>query len=101
MQEKILRELIFARIHAGPVFASREYRKIFPRDHFPHVSQILEGSHFGANTCRACIRTCANTGKYFWGIIYVLVSCQGVFEALMGYRGRTVAHQEIMQEHAS
>ena len=67
MQEKILGELIFARIHAGPVFASREYRKIFLRDHFPHISQILEGSHFGANTCRACIRTCANTGKIFLG----------------------------------
>ena len=39
------------------------YRKIFLRDHFPHISQILEGIHFGANTCRACIRTRANTGK--------------------------------------
>ena len=48
------------------------------RDHFPHISQILEGIHFGANTCRACIRTRVNTGKYSWRIIYVLVSCQGV-----------------------
>ena len=34
---------------------SREYRKIFLRDHFPHISQILEGLHFCANACRACI----------------------------------------------
>ena len=52
--------------------------KLYLRDHFPHISQILEGIHFGANTCRACIRTRANTGKYSWRIIYVLVSCQGV-----------------------
>ena len=57
----------------------REYRKIFLRDHFPHIGQILEGIHFGANTCRVCIRTRANTGKYSWRIIYVLVSCQGVW----------------------
>ena len=57
---------------------SREYRKIFLRDHFPHISQILEGLHFCASTCCACIRTHANTGKYSWRIIYVLVSCQGV-----------------------
>ena len=41
-------------------------------------SQILEEIHFGANRCRACIRTRANTGKKSWRIIYVLVSCQGV-----------------------
>ena len=57
---------------------SREYRKIFLRDRFPGISQILEGIHFDANTCRTCIRTRANAGKYFWRIIYVLVSCQGV-----------------------
>ena len=82
MQEKILGELIFARIHVGPVLALREYRKIFLRDHFPHISQVLEGIHSGANTCRACICTRANTGKYSRRIIYVLVSCQGVFEGL-------------------
>ena len=57
---------------------SREYRKIFLRSHFLHISKILEGNYFGAYTCRACICTRANTGKYSWGIIYVLVSCQGV-----------------------
>ena len=57
---------------------SREYRKIFLRSHFLHISQNLEGNYFGAYTCRACIRTRANTGKYSWGIIYVLVLCQGV-----------------------
>ena len=62
----------------GLYLHSREYRKIFLRSHFLHISQILEGNYFGAYTCRACIRTHANTGKYSWGIIYVLVSCQGV-----------------------
>ena len=47
----------------GLYLHSREYRKLFLREHFPHVSQILEGLHLGANTCRACIRTRANTGK--------------------------------------
>ena len=48
------------------------------RDHFPHISQILEGIHFGANTCRACIRTRANTGATCsWRIIYVLVHARG------------------------
>ena len=61
---------------------SREYRKIFLRYHSPHISQILEGLHFGANTCRACIRTRANTGKESWRIIYVLVSCQGVLSEI-------------------
>ena len=50
---------------------SREQRKILLRDHFLHISQILEGIRFGVNTCRACIRTGANTGKNSWRIIYV------------------------------
>ena len=79
-QEPILGELLFARLHAGPVFAlARIQRKIFLRDHFLHMSQILEGIHFGVNTCRACIHTGANTGKGSWRIFYVLVLCQGVF----------------------
>ena len=78
MQEKIIGELIFPRIHAGPVFALARRQKNILRSHFLHISQILEGNYFGAYTCRACIRTRANTGKYSWGIIYVLVSCQGV-----------------------
>ena len=40
---------------------SCEYRKSVLRDHLPHISQNLERIHFGANTCRACIRTRANT----------------------------------------
>ena len=31
-----------------------------------------------------CIHTWANTGKYFWRIIYVLVSCQGVSRTVRG-----------------
>ena len=45
---------------------SREYRKLFSRDQFPRISQILEGNPCGANTCRTCIRTGANTGKKPW-----------------------------------
>ena len=52
------------------------------RDHFPHISQILEGLHFGANTCRAG----ANTGKISWQIIYVLVSCQGYVPLVLAAR---------------
>ena len=78
MQEKFLGELIFSRIDAGPVFALARIQENIFEESFLHLSQILEGNYFGAYTCRACIRTRANTGKYFWGIIYVLVSCQGV-----------------------
>ena len=51
MQEKLLGELIFVRMHAGSVFALARIQEIFLRDHFPHASQILEGLHFLANTC--------------------------------------------------
>ena len=78
MQEKTLGEFIFARIHAGPVFALARIQEYIFEGSFPHISQILEGIHFGTSTCRACICTCAITGEYFWRIIYVLVSCQGV-----------------------
>ena len=57
---------------------SREYRKIFSRRCFPYSCAKFLGNSFSANTCCACICTCANTGKYSWRIIYVLVSCQGV-----------------------
>ena len=60
---------------------SREYRKIFLRDNFPHVSQIPEGIHSVQIYSRACIRSHANTGKYSWRIIHVLVSCQAVIRA--------------------
>ena len=36
------------------------------------------GINFGANTCGACICTQANTGKYSWQIVCVLVLCQGI-----------------------
>ena len=78
MQEKNLGELFFREYMRGLYSHSREYRKIFLRSHFLHGSQILEGNYFGAYTCRACIRIRANTGKYSRGIIYVVVSCQGV-----------------------
>ena len=58
---------------------SAEYRKIFLRNDFPHFLHILGGIHCGANTCRACICTRADTKINSWRIICVLVSCQGVF----------------------
>ena len=71
----------------------REYGKIFSRNLFRNLYShdivavfthpwwqyktiFLGGINFAANTCGACIRTQANTGKYAWRIIYVLVSCQ-------------------------
>ena len=56
---------------------SRECRKIFLRDHFSHISQIVEGIHFGANTCRACIRTRANAGKYSWQLFMYWFRARG------------------------
>ena len=77
-RKKIWGKKFFREYMRGLYSHSREYRKIFLRSHFLHITQILEGNYSGAYTCRACIRTRANTGKYSWGIIYVLVSCQGV-----------------------
>ena len=100
MQEKNLEELFFARIHVGPVFALVRIQEniveelflkyvfalwlcidIVPVFAHPWCQYInyFGGINFGANTCGTCIHTRANTGKYFWRIIYVLVSCQGVF----------------------
>ena len=42
MQEKHLGELIFARMHAGPVFALARIQEIVLRNNFPHASQIFE-----------------------------------------------------------
>ena len=46
--------------------------------------KIFWGINFGANTCGTCIHTRANTGKYSWRIIHVLVSCQGVIRSQEG-----------------
>ena len=86
MQEKDLGELIFARIHAGPVFALARIQENILENNFPHIRQILERIHFGANTCRACTDTRANTENNSWRIIYVLVSCQGAL--LKKYRNK-------------
>ena len=62
-------------MHAWLVFENAQTRKDF-RGIIFHFCQIL-GVHFGANTCRACIRTRANTGKcsrgLFWKISVLLV----------------------------
>ena len=63
MQEMFLGNLFLCECMRGLSSHSREYRKIFLANHFPQISQILEGIHFGANTCRACICTRANAGK--------------------------------------
>ena len=48
------------------------------RDRFPHISQILEGIHFGANSCHTCIQTRAIEYRKLFLANYILVSCQGV-----------------------
>ena len=50
---------------------SHEYRKIFWGNRFPRISQILEGIHFGAHTCRACIHTRANTEEKIPGELFM------------------------------
>ena len=90
MQEKILEELIFARIHVGPVFALVRIQEIFLRNYFrnmyshfgpalcidivpvfahpwcQYINVFWGGINFGASTCGTCIHTRANTGKYSW-----------------------------------
>ena len=84
MQEKILGELIFARIHVGACIRTRANTgKYFWGGISRVFCQILRGNSLGANTCRACVRTRATTGKCSWRIIYALVSCQGVL--LLGH----------------
>ena len=64
---------------------SRECRKLFLVIicRICHICPILEGIHVGANQCRVCIRTRANTGKHSWQIVYVFnVSCKRVCHML-------------------
>ena len=76
MQENFLGISFLREYRRGLYSHSREIQEILLRDHFPHVTR----THVGANTCRACIRTRANTGKNSERTIYyVLVSCQGAF----------------------
>ena len=63
MQTKIVEELLLHEYMRGLSSHSREYREILLRNRFPRISQILDGIHFGANACRACIRTRTNTAK--------------------------------------
>ena len=89
MQEEILGEFIFARMHARPVFAlARIQENMFLKDHFPQNSSILKGIQVGANTCRACIRTRANTGKYSWRISEELKKAVAVSEEKIQQRSR-------------
>ena len=81
-RKKFLGNQSFRECMRGLYSHSRNYRKLFLGSHLLRISQIFEGNYFGAYTCRACIRTRANTGKYFWGIIYVLVSCQAVLKTV-------------------
>ena len=82
MQENILGELISGQIHVGPVFALTRIQKIHLRANSPHVSQILEGIHLGANACRACIRTRANTGKKPGELFMSWFRARGYFHGL-------------------
>ena len=77
-RKKFLGNYFLRQYMRGWYSRSREYRNMLLRSNFRHISHIWGGVHVGANTRRACIRTRANTGRYSWGIIYALVSCQGV-----------------------
>ena len=70
-----LRELIFARIYAGPVFACVRIQEHVWGVIFRMLRQILRGISCVSNTCRACIRT--NIETFIWRIIYGLSSCRG------------------------
>ena len=39
-----------------------------------HAGKTSWGINFCANTCGVCIGTRANTGKYFWGIIFRILA---------------------------
>ena len=53
--------------HGTSSVVERNLCPIPPRTKPIHAGKISWGINFFANTCGACIRTRANTGKYFWG----------------------------------
>ena len=103
MQEKFLEELIFVRMHVGPVFALAQIQEdLFQELFLKHVCapsplplyhngysscihtplmpthEYILGEFFGANTCSACIRTRRTQENIPGDLICALVSCQGV-----------------------
>ena len=89
--------IIFCANTCGACIRTHANTIILLRDHFPHISQILEGIHFGAKTCRTCIRTRANTGKYSWRMIYVLVLCHKEYCSDMYHIAYTVGTKTIQE----
>ena len=77
MQEKIPGELIFARIHAGPVFALARIQENIFEEVFPEYFAKLLGEFTRCEYMPRLYSGCEYR-KYSWRIIYVLVSCQGV-----------------------
>ena len=77
MQENNLGELLFAQIHAGPVFAlARIQENIFEE----LLSAYLPNSWGNSFRCEDMPRLYSHPREYrknSWRIIYVLVSCQG------------------------
>ena len=51
-------------------------RKVIISNMTVHAGKIVlqKELYFFANTCGACIRTRANTGKYFWGVIFCILA---------------------------
>ena len=90
---------------------SREYRKCFLRDHFPHSSQILEGIHVSANICRVCIRTRPQTGQKFPANRLCIGFAPGgtlrgptpgatrIFQIVLGLLNKTFALASILRGH--
>ena len=50
------------------------FRRVPPGTKPIHAGKNSWGINFSANTCGACIRTRANTGKYFRGVIFCILA---------------------------
>ena len=86
MQEKILGELIFARIHAGPVFALARIQENMFEEVVPEYFAKFLGEFTQCEYMPRLYLHLREYRKYSWRIIHVLVSCQGAFAVLPIFR---------------
>ena len=110
MQEQILKKLIFARIHAGPVFALARIQKICLRDHFPRISQNSWGTSF---RCEYMSRLYSHPHDYSknllasylcigfmpGGMDYSTVTLHCCFQTHRARKRRVVSHLAISEKH--
>ena len=82
MQEKNLGELIFVRIHAGPVFALARIQENIFEDVFPEYFAKFLGEFTRCKYMPCLYSHLGEYRKFSWQMIYVLVSCQGVIDLL-------------------